>query len=464
MLNISNNSITDKVQMRSFKSFRLLAKRKTRQWALPILILFLLLFCLILFLPWTQSIKAKGFVTTQQPSERPQSIQSVISGKLEKWYIQEGDYVNKGDTIVFLSEVKSEYFDPNLITRTKEQVNAKEKSIQSYQDKIGSLNNQYKALEQVRDLKLETTRNKIKQKELEITAYKNQLTALEADAEIARNQLNRTEKLHEKGLKSLTDLEAKRLKAQETKAKLVSQKNKILVNENVIENLTIDLESIKSQYADKLAKNRSEKFSAQTAQLDSEANASKLKSKLSNYSERQKFYYVTAPQSGQITKSIKKGIGEIIKEGTDIVTIMPEKHQLAVELYVKPADLPLLVKKQNVLLQFDGWPSIAFSGWPKNSTGTFRGEIMAIDQSISDKGKYRILVKPSTNETKNDFHHSIWPNLLRVGTGSKAFILLKDVPIWYEIWRNLNGFPANYYLEDGIQESVKSKAPLKKVK
>jgi hypothetical protein len=32
-----------------------------------------------------------------------------------------------------------------------------------------------------------------------------------------------------------------------------------------------------------------------------------------------------------------------------------------------------------------------------------------------------------------------------MGTGAQGIALLKDVPIWYELWRNINGFPPDYY-------------------
>ena len=38
--------------------------------------------------------------------------------KKESWYVQEGDYVVKGDTILFISEVKDQYFDPEILIRT----------------------------------------------------------------------------------------------------------------------------------------------------------------------------------------------------------------------------------------------------------------------------------------------------------------------------------------------------------
>ena len=30
-------------------------------------------------------------------------------------------------------------------------------------------------------------------------------------------------------------------------------------------------------------------------------------------------------------------------------------------------------------------------------------------------------------------------------TGAQGMALLKDVPVWYELWRNINGFPPEYY-------------------
>ena len=172
-----------------------------------------------------------------------------------------------------------------------------------------------------------------------------------------------------------------------------------------------------------------------------------------NYSVRTGMYYITAPQDGYITKAIQSGLGETIKEGEQIVSIMPSKYTLAVEMYIKPIDLPLVTLGQHVRLQFDGWPAIVFSGWPNTSYGTYGGEVVAIDNFISGNGKYRILVAPDPDDVD-------WPDALRVGSGASSMILLNDVPIWYELWRKVNGFPPNYYkstlTENETQEGGKS--------
>jgi hypothetical protein len=171
---------------------------------------------------------------------------------------------------------------------------------------------------------------------------------------------------------------------------------------------------------------------------DAEAVVTKLQNQYMNYSLRTGMYYITSPQDGYITKAIQSGIGETIKDGAEIVSIMPANYELAVEMYVKPLDLPLLQKGQHVRIQFDGWPAIVFSGWPNTSYGTYGGSIFAIDNFISENGMYRVLVSADENDHP-------WPSALRVGAGTTNMILLKDVPIWYELWRKINGFPPDYY-------------------
>ena len=459
MLNISENSISKSFPGEDLTSFTLLKRSRIRRLPLYMVSALILGLFLALFLPWTQNIQAKGYVTTRLPEQRPQAIQSVISGRLEKWYVREGDFVEAGDTIIYITEVKSDYFDPNLVERTSEQVDAKAESVQSYEEKIKALQKQYNALQAGLTLKRAQTKNKIQQTRNKISIDSIDLVALQANFKIAENQLSRTQELYDKGLKSLTELQEKELKIQEMRAKVSGQKNKLLNQRNQLSNMIIELSAVENEYLDKMAKSQSEQQSALSGKLESIAATAKLQNQLSNYSERQKFYYLRAPQSGYITKTLKKGIGEIVKEGVDVATIMPEKYDLAIELYLKPQDLPLIRIGSRTVLRFDGWPAIVISGWPESSTGIFSGEIVAIDQFISDNGYYRILISPDAGAEKN------WPEQLRVGTGANAFLLLKDVPVWYEIWRLLNGFPPDFYEEKEKNKSeVKLKAPLKSVK
>ncbi len=438
MLNISNTSINKHIDRNRFESLRNAEARVSTKVLRQALYVFFGFAFLFMFVPWTQNIRAGGNVTTLKPDQRPQTIHSVIGGRIEKWFVQEGDFVSKGDTILYVSEVKDEYFDPQLLGRTEEQLKAKEMSVDSYMEKVKALDNQVDALVQTAALKLKQTKNKYKQSELKVVADSMDYQADKINYEIAKSQFDRFKGLYDSGLKSLTDLENKRNSMQKAQAEMISGENKLLTSRNELINAEVELVSIQAQYRDDIAKAESEKYTAMSSMYDAEAVVTKLQNQYMNYSIRTGLYYITAPQDGYITKAIQSGIGETVKEGTPIVSIMPSQYDLAVAMYVKPIDLPLLEKGAPVRVQFDGWPAIVFSGWPNTSYGTYGGKVFAIDNFISDNGKYRVLVAPDPNEHP-------WPDALRVGAGATNMMLLKDVPIWYELWRQINGFPPDYY-------------------
>jgi len=438
MLNVSKNRIEGKVKIENYQSFSMVSNYNASKIFSKLLIISFTVFLIVLFLPWTQNIRSKGYVTTLQPDQRPQTINSVIAGKMEKWFVKEGDYVTKGDTILFLSEIKDEYFDPNLLLRTEEQIKSKELSVQSYMNKVNSLDSQIDALLKTKTLKEEQAKNYIRQAELSVQSDSVDLEAAKTNYQIALKQFERQEELYKSGLKSLTELESRKLKLQETQAKLISAENKLLSSRNKLINAEVEINSVNNQYRDKLSKAESEKYTALSSMYDAEALVTKMQNQYMNYSIRTGMYYITSPIDGYITKAIRSGIGETVKAGEEMVSIMPAKYDLAVGMYVSPFNLPLIEMGQKVRFMFDGWPSVVFSGWPNASYGTFGGEIVAIDNFISPNGKYRILVAPDKDD-------QIWPKELRVGSGASGMALLKDVPIWYELWRNLNGFPPDYY-------------------
>ena len=213
-------------------------------------------------------------------------------------------------------------------------------------------------------------------------------------------------------------------------------------------NATINVNTVDTEYREKIAKVRSERLSALSNALEAESQFNKLSIAQSNYQVRSGFYYITAPQDGFITKTNFTGIGETVKEGDPILSFIPANYELAVELYVKPLDLPLIQEGNKVRLQFDGWPALVFNGWPGLSFGTYGGRIAAFDKAASPDGKFRLLVIPDPEEEP-------WPELLRLGSGAYGIALLKNVPVWYELWRNLNGFPPDFYITENNNNTEK---------
>jgi multidrug resistance efflux pump len=446
MLNISPYSIKDKVDTKRYSTFSMFKEIRADKILKRLLIIFFLIFLGVSFLPWTQNIRGNGQVTALSPSQRPQELNSIIDGRIEEWHVQEGDYVERGDTILFIREIKDEYFDPQLIERTQEQITAKRQSLGFYEEKIDALYSQIKAIEENRELKLSQAKNYLRQAELKIQADSIDYEAAQTNLSIAEKQLGRQRELYDEGLKSLTDLELRTNKYQESLAKKISMESKLLSSRNQYLNAKIEINSIYNEYTDKLQKARSDLFSTRSMLQDAQAEVVKMENQLTNYQVRFGFYYVTAPQDGYITRAVSTGIGENIKAGESLVSIMPAEIDYAVEMYIMPRDLPLFNVGNEVRLIFDGWPSIVFSGWPIITYGTFGGEVVAIDRFISPNGKYRILIGQDPDEPE-------WPDALRVGGGTSGLALLDIVPVWYEIWRQINGFPPNFYTPENTGKS-----------
>lgn len=174
---------------------------------------------------------------------------------------------------------------------------------------------------------------------------------------------------------------------------------------------------------------------------ESQANAKlqQIKVKLS----RQDSQIITAPRDGTILSLIPGAMGTTVKQGDNLVSFAPADVAIVVELFLDSLDMPLVRKGRKVRLQFEGWPVIQFSGWPSSAVGTFGGEIYAINPSVSQNGKFRVIVVPDKNNADT------WPeeSFLRLGTKVKGWVLLETVSVGYELWRQLNNFPPDFLKE-----------------
>ena len=218
-------------------------------------------------------------------------------------------------------------------------------------------------------------------------AIKRKLSAAQRAAKTSKLNLNRQKKLFKKGLSSEKDYE------------------KAIIN---YENYKAKAESIKADLA-------------------------KYEIDLS----RQNTQMIYAPQDGTILNILADDISSFVKTGTSLATFIPAKVEMAVELYISSLDGPLVYPGRSVQLIFEGWPAIQASGWPSVSKGTFQGQVYFVDPALSENGKIRVLATPTLDPNEE------WPSsyFLRMGTRAKGWILLDQVPIGYEIWRRMNGFP-----------------------
>lgn len=412
MLKISSKSVEKMMPQDRLYSLRSLdtpmAGKILAFWLMGIGFIFLI----FLLLPWQQNIRGNGKVTALSPSNRPQTVETIIAGRIQHWKIKEGQFVNKGDTIAIVSEVKEKYFDPKFLLRLREVIDSKENSLGSKDLKAQALRRQIVALENGMRTKVNQSKQKL---EAERVRFAN-----------AKNQYERNKKLFEAGNIPLTKFQDFEYKYQGSEADFI--------------NAGIEIDRVQAEYLDKINKAESDLNNTLSEQFETQAELSKLKNELANMEIRSQQYYILAPQSGHVVKATQAGIGETIKEGDPVCSIMPKSEDVAVEMYIKAMDVPLISLGRKVRIEFDGFPALQFSGWPSVSVGSFGGIVEVIDYVNSKPGEFRVLVIPDNTDQP-------WPKQIRNGSGTQGWVMLDDVPVWYEIWRQLNGFPPSLYEE-----------------
>ncbi|MDQ5921677.1 MAG: hypothetical protein QG673_1736 [Pseudomonadota bacterium] len=94
---------------------------------LTTLLIILLIFVIsCMFLPWIQTSKGSGAITTISPRDRLQQIIAPVTGRVEKWYVRDGSRVRDGDKIVEISDI-----DPQNIERINNEISATQERLET---------------------------------------------------------------------------------------------------------------------------------------------------------------------------------------------------------------------------------------------------------------------------------------------------------------------------------------------
>jgi len=401
-------------------SVKLLARqpsfRTFARWCLGLGIIVLL----TLFLPWQQNVQAVGEVTALDPADRPQQAVATVGGRVVEWFVAEGQAVRAGEPLVALAEVKESYLDPRTLERAGVQVTQKGAAVAAKRGKAAALLRQRAALDSARGFARIKADNRIAQ----LTAS---LTAARLEDSLAAVQAERAAALFADGLRSRTELEQARQRAQRAAALALEQQAGLAT-------ARADRDAVDADYAEKLAKVDADREATLADVAEGEAEVAKLATGRSNLEERRALLVVRAPRDGIVVRALRGGTGEIVKDGEAVATVQPATPGLAVALKVRARDIPLLRIGDPVRLEFDGWPAVQFSGWPSVAVGTFGGRVAVIDQVAQADGSYRVLVSADAADEG-------WPEALRMGSGARGWAMLREVRVWFELWRLLNGFP-----------------------
>lgn len=362
----------------------------------------------LVFVPWMQTVVGSGVVTSFAPEARPQTVNSLITGRIVHWYVMEGASVKKGDTLVVLQDINVGFFDTVITDRLS---TLRERTIRAQQAAI------------------DVAHQRRQQAEQRLTQAQARFDNAIIELRIARTRLDRAQQLFNEDLVSRRDVETATRDYQKAVADSAAGYASVLASEQDVV----------------ASRNEEARAIAQADVFIQEADV-----RLANVTGRVMARVVVAPIDGTVVRISRAGPGQIVKEGDELAVIVPKTTDQAVEIYVSSMDAALVEPGRKVALQFSGFPAFQFSGWQDIAVGIFHGTVKVIDAVDDGTGSFRVLVVPDTT-------YEYWPDqrFLRQGTDVTGWILLSEVPVGYELWRQLMGFPPQFPVPDSKSRKEK---------
>lgn len=400
----------------------------------------------MLFVPWQQSTRGAGKVIAFHPTERPQTVEAPIDGRVARWgdNIVEGAKVSKGDLILEIADN-----DNSRDLRLQQQVDAAAQKLAFAAEKVISYHAQIEEYEAARKLIDESYAQLVAVAEQKIQAAEADLTAAKAAEWQLELDYQRQDTLAREGLVGTVKAQEAKAKFDQAVAKRKAAENYVAASTNDRRAKIAEGESKSREATTKVQEARAKHQNAQGEEALARKELAEIQGKSAEFGQR----LVTAPRDGILFRIFVSDNAQMLKKGDALFTIVPETAERAVELWINGNDVPLVQPGREVRLQFEGWPAVQFAGWPSVAVGTFAGEVIAIDATDDGRGKFRALVRPLAGQD--------WPSEMYLKQGARAngWVLLNQVTLGYELWRQLNGFPpAASYSDDKAAEGSDGKA------
>jgi multidrug efflux pump subunit AcrA (membrane-fusion protein) len=384
----------------------------------------------LVFAPWQQSVTGTGRVIAYAPLERQQAIETPIAGRVVEWHVEEGEHVQEGQLLAVISDN-----DPELIDRLERARSSTETRLSTAKDGVNVVLQQIIALEAAQTAALSAAASRIDMALDRLTAAEQARDAAVAGKRAADLNLERQKSLAEAGLTSTRNLELAELAAETADADLERARASLRAADGEIRALRAERRRVEADTAADIEKARASLQSIKSDVGKYEADLADREVEVA----RQHTMRITAPRPGAVLRLLAKQGGEFVAAGDPIVILVPETDARAVEIWVDGNDVPLVSPGRVVRLQFEGWPAVQFVGWPSVAVGTFAGEVAFVDATDDGHGHFRIVVIP----TGGDAEDEQWPDgrFLRQGVQANAWILLDNVRLGFEMWRQWNGLP-----------------------
>ena len=410
--------------------------RFSSRLAIKLVLLFLLI---IAFVPWTQTITVTGQLSAYTPYERPQDIESQITGRIRKWHIFEGVRVKQGDLILELDDYDPNFMSPDLLSLLDQRKQALIETRRAALGRAEQLDKRIKEMQNLVKAAVPSAQARVVEAENNVREAYQKVEAARIAVATAELNVDRHKQLAEQGLVSQRELEVTIQSAIGTKADLNGAQAHLKAAEQAMKALSFGREQVSAEVLQRL-------LDAEAARDASVAEAAKATDQLadvslrmSNAEQRRVASRIMAPIDGTVVKMAETGVGETVRPGDKLVRISPTSADKAVEMVADGIDAPLLNVGRKVKILFYGIPAIPLPAWPELMAGTYQGVIKVVDQVDDGKGNFRFWVVPDPEEKP-------WPpqEHVRQGTKVMGWVILNRVPLWYELWRRFNLFPPDY--------------------
>jgi len=430
-----------------FPSLELVGSTRFARWlAKWLLAIILLLVLAMAFAPWVQTVPGSGRVIALNPMDRSQSIDAPVEGRIRRWNVVEGTRVKPGDLVAEIMDN-----DPLVLLRREEEQPAVSQRLEQAKLRVTSLESSLRQLDLTRRNELLANSSRIDMAKANSTAAEQQIRAGEADLLAGQQNLDRRKLSVERGLSSIRDLEVAQQAYQSGAANLDRFRANLTANRSDVLARQADQDRIETAYQRQINDAQAALAAARGDIQNFTAEMRRVQISVA----RQSAQTITAQRAGTIFRLLAQPGSELLKAGDPVAILIPDSATLTVELNMNGNDVPLVQKGDKVRLEFEGWPRIQFTGWPSVAVGTFGGRVFLVDQTDDGKGKFRILVEPDPEDQP-------WPTktYLRQGVRANGWVLLRQVRLGWELWRQFNGFPPT--IADKEPGSVGDKAGKKK--
>jgi multidrug resistance efflux pump len=377
--------------------------------------------------PWQQSLSGQGRVIAHAPLERQQIVEAPIEGRIQEWFVVEGTRVRESDPIATIADN-----DPEILGRLERERQAIESRRAATRVSVDVGRSKVAALEIARTTKSASAALRVEIGRDRLDAAARAVEAAESAEHAARLNLERMRALFEEGLGSKRQLELAKLEAETRLAELRRAKATLKASAREIGALGADADTIEASATAEIEAARDSLAKAESELAKADQELQKLEVRLA----RQQRMTIKAPRDGTILRLIAKQGTEMVVAGDPVVAFVPDMRSSAVELWFDGKDGPLISPGRNVRVQFEGWPAVQFVGWPSAAVGTFGGVVEFVDATADERGRFRVVVSPDPDDQP-------WPDSrwLRQGVRANGWVLLDQVSLGFELWRQLNGFP-----------------------